>query len=153
METGLQGHHWTGREALYIDCREEMVTRKIIKLASPDNTVFAFFHSATFVWFPALHNLTFVRGKKKCCYETQIMHHSEADSEPAANKSDMWTSFNVSFTALLQNKGYWVRKRNHKFHSTWNKVWGSEGLKGWQKTHDTATAGTEKEEVRSPREK
>ena len=42
------------------------------------------------------------------------MHHSEADSQPAANKSDMSISFNVSFTALLQNKGYRVRKRNHK---------------------------------------
>ena len=81
------------------------------------------------------------------------MHHSEADSQPAANKSDMWTSFKVSFTALLQNKGFRVRKRNHKFHSTWNKVWGSAGSKDWQKTHDTVTLSTEKEEARSPREK
>lgn len=51
------------------------------------------------MWFPALHNLTFI-GENKCCYETQIMHHSGADGQLLTRVTG--ESHPVSFTALLQ---------------------------------------------------
>lgn len=83
-----EGCYQTGNRASSADCRQKTVTRKITILAFPDNTMH--FHSAAFMWFPALHNLTSVRKKLLLRNPNNAPFWGR---QPVADKSDIWASF------------------------------------------------------------
>lgn len=114
---GTEDCYQTGREASYVDCKEDSVTWRIIKLALPDNTVCIFIlpHPCGFLHF-------------------QIMHHSGADGQLLTRVTG--ESHLKCHSQLCFRKASLVREED-KFWSMSNEVWSSMGFKAWRITHNT----------------